>query len=259
MNHPLYIDSRAGSKELIRPLTEYGLPVEETTLEFGDLAFKGRGVGGAPLLIGVEHKRLSDLVQSLGGRLPGHQLPGMIEHYDRPYLCIEGDWSGDEHGRTTVWRGKGARKPLRGAPQAVDLEKRILTLETRGGLRVRNCLTRRDSLRFLIALYRFWTDKDLDEHKSHMAIYAPDFDDEVRGNQPSDFRKALSVMLPGVSGAVSKAVEEQVAHIDGLRNKLKVVLAWKESHWANLQTCSDKGKLRRLGESRAHDIMEALE
>lgn len=256
---PLLVDSRAGSKELVRPLRDLGLPVDETTLEFGDLCFVGRGEGGAPLLIGVEHKKLNDLVQSLTtGRLAGHQLPGMLTHYDRPYLCIEGDWSADEHGRTTMWKGKGTRRPVKGAPLAVSLEQRILTLEARGGLRIRNCPTRRDTLRFIVALYRWWTDADLDDHKSHMAIYAPDFDTGMFKNQPSDFRKALTALLPGVSMAVSKAVEEAVAHIPSVRERLREVLTWEVSEWADLLTVSDKGKARRLGESRARDIMGAL-
>lgn len=232
--------------------------MEETTLEFGDVAFVGRGEGGAPLFIGVEHKKLNDLVQSLQGRLPGHQLPGLVSHFDRAWLCIEGDWSADEHGRTTSWRGKGNRRPVRGAPLAVELEKRILTLETRGGLRIRNCATRRDTVRFLVALYRFWTDKDLDEHRSHMALYAPDFDRRMFEDQPSDFRIALSALLPGVHGAVSKAIEEEVSQIRGVRAKITAVLSWTVDQWAELLTVSEKGKARRLGEARAKTIMEAL-
>ena len=89
----ILVDTRAGSNELIEPLLKAGLPVEEATLEFGDLAFLGRGEGGKKLTIGIEHKKMGDLVQSMtGGRLAGHQLPGMLGMYDRCWLIAEGDW-----------------------------------------------------------------------------------------------------------------------------------------------------------------------
>lgn len=254
----IYVDSREGSKDLLAPLKTAGLPVELTLLKFGDIAFEGRGEGGTPLSIGVEHKKIPDLIQSLEGRLPGHQLPGMVNTYDRRWLIVEGDWTHDTQGRTAMFKGRGARKPMKGAPPAIELEKRLLTLETRGGIAIRICPDRRDTVRFLTALYRFWTDKNLDAHKSHLAMYAPDLDRGIF-NPPSDFRKALSVLLPGVSSAVSQAIEEECGGAkNSTRAKLVEMLSWNLKAWADLITVSNNGKARRLGESRAAHIVEAL-
>jgi ERCC4-type nuclease len=75
----LFVDPRSGSKELVRPLTKAGLPVDASTqLEAGDLFFVGRGDKGAATTIGIEHKKVADLIASLRtGRLQGVQLPGM--------------------------------------------------------------------------------------------------------------------------------------------------------------------------------------
>lgn len=242
----LLVDSRAGSKDLIKPLTNLGIEVDETTLEYGDVAFAGRGENGSSLLIGIEHKKVADLVQSLNsGRLAGHQLLGMLNFYDRSWLIVEGDWEADSIGRATVFSGKGKRRPLRGAPPAIELEKRLITLETRGGFRVRHCRTRRDSVRFIIALYRFWTDKDLDEHRSHLAIHAPDLD---RGLfvPVSDFRRIVA-QIPGIGYETSTVVERE------FQGSFRRMMLASEERWAEIVV---KGK--RLGASRAKKIMEAL-
>ena len=247
----ILVDTRAGSQDLIKPLQNLGLPVEETMLEFGDVAFSGRGLGGEPLLIGVEHKKVPDLVQSLNSdRLSGHQLPGMVTFYDRAWLVVEGAWGQDGIGRTTMFQSKGKRRPLRGAPQAVELEKRLLTLETRGGIRVRHCPTRKDTLRFLIALYRFWTDKDLDEHRSHLALHAPDLD-RTLCIPVSDFRR-IAAQIPGVGYLTSAAVERE------FQGSFRRMMLATEKQWSEIQIVSDSGKSKRLGTARAKKIMEAL-
>lgn len=247
----ILVDSRAGSKDLVRPLVQMGLDVEETTLDFGDLAFSGRGEGGAPLLIGIEHKKVSDLLQSMTtGRLQGHQLLGMVNSYDRRYLIIEGDWDHDSQGHMTMFKRRGERHRVKGAPPAVDLEKRIITLETRGGITTRYTQNRRGSLRAICALYRFWTDKDLDAHKSHLAVYAPDMDRSL-AVPVSDLRRILA-QVPGIGYSTSGAVERYC------KQKRKGPLRLTEEEWAEIENVSEKGRKVKLGQSRARHIMEAL-
>lgn len=248
----LFVDPRAGSQELVKPLTDLGLPVEEMTLEFGDLYFTGRGERGAPLQIAIEHKKLPDLIQSMtNGRLQGHQLTGMLQTYDRAYLIIEGDWDSDTQGRVTMFQRKGVRRPVKGSPPAIALEKQVINLETRGGLRTRYTPNKRASCRAIAALYYYWTDKDLDEHKSHLAIHAPDLD---RGLQipVSDFRRIVS-QLPGIGYATSQDVERRFG------GSLRKLMLATEQDWADIEIISDKGTKKRLGASRARKIMEALQ
>ncbi len=61
----LLVDGAVGSVEFIAPLVHMGLPAVKAHLEFGDFRFVGRGEGGVPLHIGVEYKKLGELVGSL--------------------------------------------------------------------------------------------------------------------------------------------------------------------------------------------------
>ncbi len=203
----ILIDPRAGSNELTAPLTLAGLPCIETTLEFGDLAFIGRGEQGVQVNIGIEHKKLPDLVQSLtDDRLAGHQAPGMLITYDRSYLIIEGEWDVDSGGNVVVpTRIKGRATRLKGCPPASILQQRVLTLEHRAGLRVRWTRSQQETIRYVSALYRFWTDRDLDEHRSHLALHAPDLDRAVLA--PVSDKRRIAAMLPGVGVQKSEAVD----------------------------------------------------
>ena len=253
----LLIDRATGSNELAEPLRKMGLPVEVMHLEYGDVAFLGRGEKGAPLYIGIELKKVGELVQSLRSkRLQGHQLLGLTKDFDRRYLLIEGDFHHDNDGRATVFRGTGKPKPLPGAPNAVALEEEVINIQTRGGCWVRHTTTRRDTLRFILACFRYWTDKDLDQHKSHLAMYAPDLDKGLL-TPPSDFRKALTVLLPGIGFTVSKAVEDYVGADKSPRAQLLRVLSMKDTEWAVLEI-PHRGGSKKLGASRARDIMDAL-
>lgn len=255
----LLVDPRAGSCELVAPLTAAGLPVEQTVLDYGDLAFMGRGVGGAEVWIGVEHKRLSDLVQSLTtDRLTGHQLPGLVTTYDRAYLVIEGEWDTDGAGRVVApgkWRGRWS--PVKGCPPASVLEQRVLTLETRGGLRVRWTPSQRASVRYVTALYRFWTDRDLDKHRSHLAIHAPDLDPKLK-EEVSDFRKGLNGLVPGIGLAMSRAIEQRVWNPKTHQGSMRKLLLLTETELAGIVVPDDKGKQRRVGPARAKRILDAL-
>ena len=223
----LLVDSRAGSKDLVAPLAAAGLPVESTTLVFGDVAFLGRGEQGTGVWVGVEHKKLSDFVQSLmSGRLAGHQLTGMLATYDRNYLVIEGEWGVDKAGRVVVpSKFKGRTTPLKGAPAASVLEQRVLTLETRAGLRVRWTRTQHETVRYLSALYRFWTDRDLDEHRSHLAVYAPDLDRALL--VPVSDERRVYAAIPALGYTRSRAVEQHFPSVWAAANAL-------EPEWAEV-------------------------
>lgn len=205
----ILVDPRAGSRELVTPLRAAGLPVDDIAqLDFGDIAFLGRGEKGAGVFIGIEHKKLPDLVQSLNSdRLAGHQLTGMLGTYDRNYLIIEGEWDVDNTGRIIVPNKRFRSKwdVLKGAPAASVLEQRLLTLETRGGLRIRWTRSQEETIRYVSALYRFWSDRDLDDHKSHLAIHAPDLDRALL--VPVSDKRRVFAAIPNVGYTRSSAVD----------------------------------------------------
>jgi ERCC4-type nuclease len=246
----ILIDYREGSKDLLKPLLAAGLPAEIATLDSGDLAFQGKGVAGAPIAVGIELKRLdansTDLTQSLqSGRLSGEQLPKMLGKdgaYDYAWLLIEGSWRHDEAGHITVYQGpKRGWVPIRGGITAAELEKRILTLELCGGLHVRHCSSRRDSVRFIAALYHWWVDSSLDSHTSHLAVHQPNSLIHV-----SDFRKAVSAW-PGIGLKTSKVVESCFS------GSVREAACAPVEYWAEIEI---DGK--RFGTARAKKLVAFL-
>ena len=209
MGSPLiHIDTAVGSKDLEPQLRALGLPVNLHHLEYGDLAFVGRGPGGRPLDIGIELKRIGDLTSSLRtGRLPYDQLPGFLRAYDYGWILVEGRWTHDAKGHVVQPLQHRNVRPLHMG--ADELEKRMLTLElvpdrTKRRPYIRHTNTRRDTLRFICALYRWWTDQDQDQHQSRVGIYvAPAF------HEVSLFRQIVS-RLPGVGIKRSLELERRI-------------------------------------------------
>ena len=262
----LLIANDAGSKDLIAPLQRMGLPAEPAQLDFSDIAFMGRGERGARLWVGIEFKTISEFAGAMTThRLQGHQILGMVDEecgFDRRYLLLEGDFHSNDAGEAVVHVGKKLRK-LHGAPNAVAFEEEMVNIAVRCGFWVVQKTTRRDVLRWIEACYRYWTDKDLDQHKSHLAMYAPDFDKGLL-NPPSDFRKALSVLLPGIEVKTSGAVEEYVGKHQTLRVQLQRVLSMTVEEWAAVETLHyNRAKKtidkRQFGMKRARTVMEALD
>lgn len=240
----LYVDERIGSKELVKPLTAVGLPAEITHLDFGDVAFLGRGESGASVDIGIELKTLGDCISSLrSGRLAGHQLPGLVKAYEHVWLVVEGYWRHDEQGRIITFQGKNRGwRVAPGSMQAGELEKQLLTLEMTGGLHVRYTNSRRDTVRFLCNLYRWWTDNDLSGHRSHLRVH------HTPTLIPISSERRTLTTLPGL-GIKAAGVAEK--HFMGLDGKCDLVRAFQApvDEWAELKV-GDK----RLGTKIASKI-----
>jgi len=247
----IWIDDREGSNYLAEPLRRMGLETELVRLEFGDLAFVGRGEGDAHCDIGIEFKRLPDLHSSLRTRrLTKRQLPGLRQTYDFSWLLIEGEWRVDSVGRVLVpgrHRRKRVWRPLPGALTASSMEKTLLSLEIRGGLHVRLTRDRDASLRFIHDVYRWFTDKSLDAHASHLAA----------GSAPpispiSGFRNAV-MAWPGVGLKLSRSLEDRFGA------SLKRAAHGSVADYAAITTIDKSGTSRRVGTKAAQRLIEFLE
>lgn len=244
----LLVDDRIGSKDLLAPLQRFGVPAMTAHLEFGDFAFEGRGAGGKPVTIGVELKRAQDMLNSrFSGRLAGHQLEGLLNTYQRVWLVTEALWRASREGVLETWQFKKGRPgwyPLKVGARAFmmrDLEKAILTYTIRGGMHYWHCSNKDDTVLFLSCLYHWWVDKDLDEHKSHLALYQQDLDKSLLV-KPSQFRMTVAT-LPGVGMKKSYAVER---HFGG---SLARAITAPASEWAEIEG---------IGMKSATTILEAL-
>lgn len=247
----LLVDERIGSKDLAEPLRAMGLPVETTTLAFSDVCFNGRGDNDVPVFIGIELKKLPDLVSSLRtGRLSGHQTPGLVGKdgaFIRAWLLIEGHWRTNSSGIVTVEKFNPRKRrtewvPLHGNMTTAEMEKRVHTLELMCGLHTRYTNTRNDTLHFIANLYRWWSDESMDRHTSHLTPHT------AHGFLPlSDFRQTV-MRFPSIGLKASKAVE------DYFGGNLLQACAASVDEWAEVVTFTKEGKPRRLGTKAAADI-----
>ena len=189
----IYLDNRTGSAELFTPLQRRRLPVVLTTLRFGDLAFAGKGPHG-DVMIAVERKRITDLLQSLtSGRLSGHQLPGLVEEFAFRWLLVEGRYRETEDGWIEIPRKHGKTDTVRLRFSA--LENYLITLTMKGGMLVHRAWDVEESCAWIEALYNWWTKKEFNDHRSHLALHqAADYAVFFR---PSLVHR-VAMQLPGI-------------------------------------------------------------
>ena len=245
----IWVDSRVGSKELLPALRRAGVRAELAKLDSGDFVFEGRGPEG-PVSVAIERKTIPDLVDSLqSGRLQGNderaQLHRLRAAYDFVWLLVEGLWETDKHGQL-VRRSLHGTKPLKGCHMTGDgLTKALVSLEVKGGLRVRQTASQAQSVAFLVALLRWWTEKAWDGHSTLLTPYAG----HTAGHL-SIFREMV-MKLPTVGVSASKAIELK------FNSSLARLLQSTVSDWASLELVTAQGP-RRLGEAKAQKIIEAL-
>jgi ERCC4-type nuclease len=131
----LLLDRRVGSIELHTLLTT---PHSVCELDYGDAVVLGSGAMG-DIGIGIERKRIRDLISSMeSGRLVAHQIPGMLEEFERAYVVVEGLWKPDRN-RNLCLYGKGGFKPLRYGKRrygSKDIHSFLLSIQEMFGVRV---------------------------------------------------------------------------------------------------------------------------
>lgn len=241
----LFVDPRQGSDNLYVSLKKAGLPVElaDPQLPFGDVYFVGRGTNGSGINIGIEHKSVNDLVNSLQtARLQGHQLIGMRADYDLCWLIIEGKPMRDRQGHL-VYKSKHGIHRL--GMTINELYKRLTVLHLCGGLNWVWFHSRKETVDWFTAFYQTWTDKSIDEHKSHLALY------EAPTLAPvSQFERTVRT-LPQVGPQVAKAAKKRFGSI-------KNAITAFTMDWATLSTIDDKGKERMFGANRAVAVCDAI-
>lgn len=202
------LDNRIGSGDLTTYFSRWKVPHKLCRLDYGDAAFQGKGKD-SPLYIGVEIKKVRDALNCMtDGRFAGHQLPGLIQKFDKVWLVVEGQYSANSEGMLTEWRGR-VQKPISlGSRQFMyrELSNWLTTMETCGGVKVRRTGSRQETAQFIKCLYYWWTVKEFSEHRSHLAMH-DDAPDAAILFKPTVLRR-IAAQLPGIgwqkSGAIAK-------------------------------------------------------
>jgi len=226
----ILIDSREGSKEMVGMISE-GILAQ---LEFGDACFEGKGPDGN-ITVGVERKRVGDLLNSIAtGRLSGHQIPGMLETYDKSYLIVEGKWRGnkdtgyvEEHLYGRKWRvyDRGRKFKVR------DVWSYLTTIEN-VGVTVRITADLLKTCQAIEFLFHWWN-KGWMEHKSHLALHKGGVRRDgsrsmfLNPMKPSLVRR-IAEELPGVGFDRALAVERK---FESVRSMFEA----SEEEWRNVE------------------------
>lgn len=82
-------------RELAEKIRQLGVAVDITDLQYGDVAFEGFGAGQSSITVGIEMKRLHDILNCVDtGRFSGHQRIGLKQGglYQECWLLVEGMW-----------------------------------------------------------------------------------------------------------------------------------------------------------------------
>ncbi len=208
------LDNRVGSKDLLKYMPKGRAKLGH--LEYGDAAFLGNGPNEEPIPVGIELKRLLDLLSSMvTGRLSGHQLPGMQACYRVRYLIVEGIWRPNpqsgllEYPRGKVWLPVelGNRTFM-----AREVEGFLNTQDVIGGMHIRVTNSARQTAQVILNLYHWWTDKSWEEHRSHLAFDESDTLSTALLTKPKLLRR-MAKELPGIGWKKSQAVE---AHFENV-------------------------------------------
>lgn len=200
----ILIDSRVGSEDMYAPLVQRGVECRLVTLPFGDLSFVGNGAHG-PVAIGIERKRIRDLINSLmSGRLQGFQLPGCITQYDHTWLVVEGIWRTNHTTGIVEIPRQGAWEAVVPRIMGASLNGWLLTVQLRGGLRVHHTGGQYDTADWVRSLYHWWTAKEWEQHRGHLALYQPP--DSAIFREPSLVQR-VAALLPGIGEEKSTIVE----------------------------------------------------
>lgn len=164
----ILIDNRIGSREIaaVIPSTT---KTELTRLEYADVSWLGKGPDG-PLSIGVERKRISDLISSIdSGRLSGHQLIGLLAAYNKVFIVVEGCWRPNPlNGILEVPCGGRNWKPLQFGQSRCMASKVFNYLHSLAvvcGVGVWLTFDLKETGQWINAIYHWWQ-KEWDKHQS---------------------------------------------------------------------------------------------
>lgn len=218
------LDDRAGSRELYSPLLATGCKVQMCRLPYGDVEFDGVGPDECPVLVGVEHKQVSDVLKCMqDGRFSGHQLPGLLGRFNYTWLLVEGGYRAGPSGILQVETNGRWSDAITGrrAIRRTDFDSWLIGIELCGNIRVRRSRDQQDSVWWLAGIYS-WFQKRWSDHRSHVGFDTSGDVQTVQLVAPSIVRR-MAKELPGVgwerSGAIDSVFESPVAMVSATRDE----------------------------------------
>lgn len=244
----ILIDDREGSKQL-HPLMPKGSS-KLTRMEYGDVAFTGCGPDDSELKVGIEIKKFREFAGAVtSGRLAGHQLPGMVEHYDRVYVLVVGHgeksvrYEGvtNSHMFTHPRRrdGKVEFVPLKDGSTTpftdAALSSFVMSMEEFFGVRYIYVTDMNRCARKIWMMWNWWN-KDYDAHTTQGVIYNSASAGWTGRVNPMT---KIAACIPGIGGKKAKAVSKEF-------DSLKDMIDAGAGRWSSVDGISYKTGMKIL-------------
>jgi ERCC4-type nuclease len=252
----ILIDSRTGSGELEPLFRGMGVPTSiYPEMPFGDFMFDGKGPvtdknPSGKLSIGVERKSIRDMIQSIrSGRFSGHQLPGLIDMYDRVYVIIEGIYQPAPDGLLVESRN-GSWVPLNvGSTNYMYsmVDKFVISIEESCGVRFHRTAAKTETVHHIVNLYKEWNYKEYHQRRSHIAMVETRFETVT----PWGLGRKVANQLPGIGTENSMAIDR---HFGGSMERM---VQADQKEWEGIELPRGAG-VRKLGKSLASQIWKAI-
>jgi hypothetical protein len=260
----IIIDDRENAG-IAAELSRFDIPVHTIRLDHGDACWTGSGPDGSDLLVGFEHKRLTDLIACIKDRrLTGSQLTGMWRTYDRVEIVVEGIWRPSPAGAIEVL-GRGGWGPLyfKGAGIVwAQVDGYLQSLSECGDVRIWRTGCMAETAHLYASRYRWWR-KPYHLHDSHRQIYSTDPAEQRQGRMvvhqgdPSPVCQ-VAAQFPGID-AKAWSVAEQFKSIYELVTghameewEFRAAVArWQRTTWTD-----SSGKEKRFGRKTATEIVK---
>lgn len=209
------IDNRVGSRHLLTPITNAGIPCKLQRMEFGDIAFLINGPGGTHLSVGIELKTLADFLGSVtSSRLIDHQVPGMHRTYNIRIIIIQGTFKPSRTGGIDgqVESFSQRRRRPRWVPNPTrytyaQLIRLTYTLDLILGFKILRSNTELETAAMIENLYR-WGQKKWSQHKGFKTVNKQNYIGSVRMRAPTPERRAAAI-IPGIGADRSSAVAQR--------------------------------------------------
>lgn len=175
----MLVDDQSGSKDLypyIRRLTPDCL-LTRVFPPYGDIVWYGNGPDEVTLSVAVEYKKIDDVLDCIiDGRFAGHQVEGLVNHYQRRYLLVEGRLRTDRKtGILQKMKGDEWVDIVRGGRGFMyrDLEHWYTTMEEQAGFHVAKTYDEYESARWVAAKHSWWVNKGWADHDALKQFHVP--------------------------------------------------------------------------------------
>jgi len=230
---------------------------EPRTLDGGDFFFSGEGPDQSTVLIGIERKRMRDMVNSVrGGRLSGEQLPKLMS-YDYQYIIFESRWKTDwvtgqlmeKWGRTWEPVMSGTRQIMGG----LEMTSFLNDIRDHTPIQIIQTEEERQTVEVILSLAHSWS-RPWDKRHHHADIHRPD---QYATVEKASTVRRVAYALKDVAWERSLTVEAHFPNVEGMIHRTSQCGSCEKTI-CDPVTAKDWGKLPGFGRVLSRKVFNQL-